>query len=159
MKKTNLKTDSLHTQNMHLYFFGIIFNGLEYIRGMDAQKSFFDVRNFFENSLINNYHFSFFKKIPKSFLQISFQGYNFTTVLVVLAYSFSGLLVSVIMRYADNMIKIYAVAVSMLLTMILSIFLFGFSPSIQLLYGIIIITISILLYFGIIKDTPETLPK
>ncbi len=49
-----------------------------------------------------------------------------TTLSVVVAYSVSGLLVSVIMRYADNMVKIYAVAVSMLLTMILSIVVFHF---------------------------------
>jgi hypothetical protein len=79
-----------------------------------------------------------------------FDGYNFVTVLVVMSYSFTGLIVSVIMKYADNMVKIYAVAVSMALTMVLSIFLFDFEPSSQLFFGIITITISILMYFNIV---------
>src|SRR4051812_45726515 len=69
-----------------------------------------------------------------------------------MSYCFAGLIVSVIMKYADNMVKIYAVAVSMALTMILSIMLFPeYKPSLQLLYGIIIITISILQYFNLIS--------
>lgn len=56
------------------------------------------------------------------------------------------------MKYADNMVKIYAVSVSMILTMIISIFLFDYEPTIQLFFGIIIITISILMYFNVISN-------
>jgi hypothetical protein len=48
------------------------------------------------------------------------------------------------------MVKIYAVSVSMVLTMIISIFLFGLVPTPQLFYGITIIAISMLLYFELI---------
>jgi len=111
---------------MHLYFFGIIFNFLGYWFSNDSKGSFFE-------------------------------GYNFVTLLVVMSYSFSGLIVSVIMKYADNMVKIYAVAVSMALTMILSILLFpDFQPTLQLLFGIIIITISILQYFDLLSTDTST---
>jgi len=126
MKKSNLKNDPLQRQNMHLYFFGIIFNFLGYWFSNDSKGSFFE-------------------------------GYNFVTLLVVMSYSFSGLIVSVIMKYADNMVKIYAVAVSMALTMILSILLFpDFQPTLQLLFGIIIITISILQYFDLLSTDTST---
>jgi len=132
MKKTPLKADPLHTQNMHLYFYGIIFNAMGYVLEGNPASGMFD-------------------------------GYNFTAILVIMSYSVTGLIISVIMRYADNMVKIYSVAVSMILTMLISIFLFSYVPTTQLLFGIIIITISILMYFNIINSnvsqTPPTAPS
>jgi len=122
MKKSSLKNDPLQRQNMHLYFFGIIFNGLGYYYEKKPAHGFFD-------------------------------GYDTVTVLVVMSYSFTGLIVSVIMKYADNMVKIYAVSVSMALTMVLSIFLFPeFKATAQLLFGIIIISISVLMYFNVVSS-------
>jgi hypothetical protein len=43
MKKTTLKADPLHTQNIHLYFYGIIFNSIGYLMEREADKSFFSV--------------------------------------------------------------------------------------------------------------------
>jgi len=123
MKVTSLKVDSLQTQNMHLYFFGIIFNTIGYLYEKEPGESFFD-------------------------------GYNFATILVVASYSFTGLIVSVIMKYADNMVKIYSTAVSMSLTMVISVLLFNFEPTPQLFFGIVIITISLLMYFGAIGPLP-----
>jgi len=123
MKKSILKSDPLQRQNMHLYFFGTIFNFLGYLISPDSNKG-------------------------KSF----FDGYDFVTILIIMSYSFSGLTVSFIMKHADNMVKIYAVAVSMALTMVLSVLIFPeFHPTIQLLFGIIIITISILQYFNLLS--------
>lgn len=96
---------------MHLYFFGIIFNGFGYFYERKPESGFFD-------------------------------GYDVVTVLVVMSYAFTGLIVSLIMKYAgelmhsyhmiDNMVKIYSVSVSMALTMVLSIFLFpNFKPTIH----------------------------
>jgi len=123
MKKSSLKSEPLHLQNMHLYFFGILFCGM-------------------------------FSWAEWTSTQNVFEGYNFTTLLVILSYAFSGLIVSIIMKYADNMVKIYSVAVSMIVTMILSIFLFSHTPSTQLFFGIVIITISILMYFDVL--TPKS---
>jgi UDP-sugar transporter A1/2/3 len=154
-----LKTDTLHVQNMHLYFYGIVYNLLGYLYERETEESFFE-------------------------------GYNSTTFLVVLSYSFTGLIVSIIMKYlqqwnltyeyivisvvthvfiklsitaytiiyADNMVKIYSVSVSMVLTMVLSIFLFDYAPTTQLFYGIVIITVSVLMYFGVLTPKQETLP-
>jgi len=120
MKKSSLKSEPLNLQNMHLYFFGMVFCG-------------------------------FFVWAEQKPSQNIFTGYNVTTILVILSYSFSGLIVSIIMKYADNMVKIYSVAVSMIVTMILSIFLFSHTPTTQLFFGIIIITVSILMYFDVLS--------
>jgi len=121
MKKSSLKMDPLHRQNIHLYFFGIIFNTIGYWMERKPESSFFE-------------------------------GYNTITWSVVMAYSFTGLCVSVIMKYADNMVKIYAVSVSMVVTMLLSIVMFEFQPTTQLFFGIVIITISILMYFNVVTS-------
>lgn len=57
-------------------------------------------------------------------------------------------------RYADNMVKIYSVAVSMALTLVLSVLFLGQQPTVHMFYGISVITVSILMYFNVI--TPET---
>ncbi|PRP83927.1 hypothetical protein PROFUN_08864 [Planoprotostelium fungivorum] len=127
MKKSTLKKDPLHSQNMHLYFFGIISNFIAYV----------DEPNFMTSSF--------------------FEGYTLSTGLVVLSYAFTGLTVSLIMKYADNMVKIYSVAVSMALTLVLSVLFMGQQPTSQMFFGISIITVSILMYFNVV--TPEISQK
>jgi UDP-sugar transporter A1/2/3 len=119
MKKSSLKNEPLHRQNIHLYIFGIVFNIFGY----------------------------FMEREPGTYLT---DGYSWTTWLVILSLSLSGLIVSAIMKYADNMVKIYSVSVSMVLTMLVSVFLFDLEPSLQMILGIVIITISILLYFDVL---------
>eukprot|EP01114_Cavostelium_apophysatum_P021051 TRINITY_DN7235_c0_g1_i1.p1 TRINITY_DN7235_c0_g1~~TRINITY_DN7235_c0_g1_i1.p1 ORF type:complete len:318 (-),score=48.07 TRINITY_DN7235_c0_g1_i1:77-1030(-) len=129
MKNSSLKTDPLQRQNLHLYFFGIIFNGIGYIAERDPQRGFFD-------------------------------GYSPSTFLVVLSYTLTGFFVALIMKHADNMVKIYSVAVSMVLTMLISSAIFpDFEPTAQLFFGIVIITISLLMYFNIVSpEVPARLP-
>ncbi|KAH7658209.1 solute carrier family 35 (UDP-sugar transporter) member A1/2/3 protein [Dioscorea alata] len=122
MKKNN---DSLYWQNVQLYTFGAIFNMLRLL--WDDFRIGFD-------------------KGP--WWQHLFNGYTLTTWLVVLNLGSSGLLVSWLMKYADNIIKVYATSTAMLLTMILSIYLFSFQPTIQLFLGIIICMMSVHMYFA-----------
>ena len=58
-----------------------------------------------------------------------FNGYSVTTWLVVLNLGSTGLLVSWLMKYADNIVKVYSTSMAMLLTMVLSEFLFSFKVS------------------------------
>ncbi|KAM0939426.1 putative nucleotide-sugar transporter [Dioscorea sansibarensis] len=122
MKKNN---DSLYWQNVQLYTFGAIFNMLRLL--WDDFRIGFD-------------------KGP--WWQRLFNGYTLTTWLVVLNLGSSGLLVSWLMKYADNIIKVYSTSMAMLLTMILSIYLFSFQPTIQLFLGIIICMMSVHMYFA-----------
>lgn len=110
--------DSLYWQNIQLYGFGVLFNFL---------------RLWLEGG---------WGKIWRLF-----EGYDMITWLVVLNLGCTGLLVSWIMKYADNIVKVYATSMAMLLTMILSILLFHFKPTLQLFLGIMICTMSLQMYF------------
>ncbi|XP_054779681.1 CMP-sialic acid transporter 1 [Prosopis cineraria] len=122
MKKNN---DSLYWQNVQLYTFGAIFNM--------ARLLLDDFRGGFENG---------------PWWQRIFNGYTITTWMVVLNLGSTGLLVSWLMKYADNIVKVYSTSMAMLLTMILSIFLFNFKPTLQLFLGIIICMMSLHMYFA-----------
>ncbi|KAI9072529.1 hypothetical protein K1719_045488 [Acacia pycnantha] len=135
MKKNN---DSLYWQNVQLYTFGAIFNM--------ARLLLDDFRGGFENG---------------PWWQRIFNGYTITTWLVVLNLGSTGLLVSWLMKYADNIVKVYSTSMAMLLTMILSIFLFNFKPTLQLFLGIVICMMSLHMYFAppnMLVDMPLTSP-
>ncbi|KAE8721481.1 CMP-sialic acid transporter 1 [Hibiscus syriacus] len=81
MKKNN---DSLYWHNVQLYTFGAIFNM--------ARLVFDDFRDEFERG---------------PWWQRLFTGYSFTTWMVVLNLGSCGLLISWIMKYADNIVKLF----------------------------------------------------
>ncbi|CAI9768854.1 unnamed protein product [Fraxinus pennsylvanica] len=112
MKKND---DSLYWQNVQLYTFGAIFNL--------ARLVLDDFRSGFEKG---------------PWWQRLFYGYSITTWMVVLNLGSTGLLVSWLMKYADNIVKVYSTSMAMLLTMVLSVFLFDFKPTVQLFLGIIL---------------------
>lgn len=122
MKKNN---DSLYWQNVQLYTFGAIFNTVKLL--LD------DFRGGFENG---------------PWWQRLLDGYSITTWLVVLNLGSTGLLVSWLMKYADNIVKVYSTSMAMLLTMVLSVYLFNFKPTLQLFLGIIICMVSLHMYFA-----------
>nr|XP_010924820.1 CMP-sialic acid transporter 1 [Elaeis guineensis] len=133
MKKNN---DSLYWQNVQLYMFGAIFNM--------AWLFWEDFRVGFEKGLL---------------WQRLFNGYTITTWLVILNLGSSGLLVSWLMKYADNIVKVYSTSMAMLLTMVLSIYLFNIKPTVQLFLGIVICIMSIHMYFApanMLVDLPTT---
>ncbi|RVX09978.1 CMP-sialic acid transporter 1 [Vitis vinifera] len=88
-----------------------------------------------------------------------FNGYSVTTWMVVLNLGSTGLLVSWLMKYADNIVKVYSTSMAMLLTMVLSVFLFNFKPTLQLFLGIVICMMSLHMYFApptMLVDLPLT---
>ncbi|KAK2976659.1 hypothetical protein RJ640_012333 [Escallonia rubra] len=121
MKKNN---DSFYWQNVQLYTFGAIFNM--------ARLVLDDFRGGFEKG---------------PWWQRLFNGYSTMTWMVVLNLGSTGLLVSWLMKYADNIVKVYSTSMAMLLTMVLSVFLFSFKPTVQLFLGIIICMMSLHMYF------------
>ncbi|GBG59137.1 hypothetical protein CBR_g32154 [Chara braunii] len=95
MKKDN---DALYWQNVQLYAFGVFFNGLR-LTVDDLLQGF--SQGFWWRRLTN--------------------GFTFITWVIVLNFSFAGLFVSWIMKYADTIVKVYATSGAMLLTAVLSI--------------------------------------
>ncbi|XVF80190.1 hypothetical protein PTKIN_Ptkin15bG0051300 [Pterospermum kingtungense] len=131
MKKNN---DSLYWQNVQL--FGAVFNM--------ARLALDDFRGGFEKG---------------PWWQWLFNGHSITIWLVVLNLGSTGLLVSWLMKYADNIVKVYSTSMAMLLTMVLSVFLFNFKPTLQLFLGIIFCIMSLHMYFAppsMLVDLPST---
>ncbi|KAG8490754.1 hypothetical protein CXB51_013969 [Gossypium anomalum] len=47
----------------------------------------------------------------------------------------NGIAVSMVMKYADNIVKVYSTSVAMLLTAVVSVFLFGFNLTLAFFLG------------------------
>ncbi|KAJ3678668.1 hypothetical protein LUZ60_002471 [Juncus effusus] len=134
LKKNN--NDSLYWQNIQLYTCGAVFNLGWLIIG--------DFKLGFEKGF-------WFQRI--------FEGYDYKTWLVVINLGSTGLLVSWLMKHADNIVKVYATSMAMLLTAVLSQFLFEVKATIQLVLGIIICIVSLQMYFTpvhLLVDLPST---
>ncbi|KAK9832370.1 hypothetical protein WJX74_007893 [Apatococcus lobatus] len=135
-------SDSLYWQNMQLYSFGIVLNGMGLIIG--------DIRSIAGHSSLWPRHL--------------FRGYNGVTFLLVANLAFSGLLVSWIMKYADSIVKVFATSMAMLVTTLVSVAAFGLQPSLQMILGMTTASISLILYYmgpSLVKlpDSPLKLPK
>merc|ERR1712217_233928 len=75
-----------------------------------------------------------------------FAGYNFWTWIVILNNALNGLAISAILKYADNIARVYAHAAAMLTTMVASVFLFGEALSSQLVIGVAVVSASAIQY-------------
>ncbi|KAL5126104.1 CMP-sialic acid transporter 4 [Glycine soja] len=58
----------------------------------------------------------------------------------------SGIAVSMVMKYADNIVKVYSTSVAMLLTAVVSVFLFGFHLSLAFFLGTVVVSVAIYLH-------------
>mmetsp|Transcript_63473 Transcript_63473/g.182201 ORF Transcript_63473/g.182201 Transcript_63473/m.182201 type:complete len:337 (-) Transcript_63473:171-1181(-) len=109
--------DSIHWQNIQLYSWGILFNLI--------------------GTIVNDVQV--FERGPLA-------GYNFCAFAVVLNNALNGLAISAILKYADNIVRVYAHAVAMIVTMVLSVLLFGESPTPQLVLAVMVVGASALQY-------------
>nr|AFK39983.1 unknown [Lotus japonicus] len=109
---------NINVQNFWLYVFGMGFNAVAIL-----------VQDF--DAVMN-----------KGF----FHGYSFITVLMIFNHALSGIAVSTVMKYADNIVKVYSTSVAMLLTAVVSVFLFGFHLSLAFFLGTIVVSVAIYLH-------------
>merc|ERR1740121_3013717 len=68
------------------------------------------------------------------------------TVAGILNNTVMGLTIAAILKYFDNIARVFAHAIAMLVTMLLSVMLFGTEPTMQLVLGIAVVTASALQY-------------
>ncbi|KAJ8641059.1 hypothetical protein MRB53_017753 [Persea americana] len=109
---------NINVQNFWLYVFGMVFNAVAIlVQDFDA---------------VMNEGF--------------FHGYSLITVCMILNHALSGLAVSMVMKYADNIVKVYSTSVAMLLTAIVSVFLFRFHLSLAFFLGSTVVSVSIYLH-------------
>jgi len=78
-------------------------------------------------------------------------GYNVWTVAGILCLSLTGLATSAVMKYADNLIKVFALAGSMIFTALASALLFGTVLTAMFALGTLVACVSCYLYFA--EDT------
>ncbi|CAM8923934.1 hypothetical protein QQ045_021332 [Rhodiola kirilowii] len=109
---------NINVQNFWLYVFGMIFNAVAIV-----------IQDF--DAVVN-----------KGF----FHGYSFITVLMIVNHALSGIAVSMVMKYADNIVKVYSTSVAMLLTAIFSMFLFNFHLSLAFFLGSTVVSVSVYLH-------------
>lgn len=75
-----------------------------------------------------------------------FYGYSLITWVVILLQAQGGLLVAVVVKYADNILKGFATSLSIVLSCIASVYLFDFEISLQFVLGAGLVIASIFLY-------------
>eukprot|EP00331_Platyophrya_macrostoma_P014525 CAMPEP_0176416096 /NCGR_PEP_ID=MMETSP0127-20121128/6161_1 /TAXON_ID=938130 /ORGANISM="Platyophrya macrostoma, Strain WH" /LENGTH=208 /DNA_ID=CAMNT_0017796143 /DNA_START=472 /DNA_END=1098 /DNA_ORIENTATION=- len=64
-----------------------------------------------------------------------FQGYDLMVLSLILIQAAGGLIIAVVVKYADNILKGFATAISIVLCGLLSSFLMGFEPSLLFIVG------------------------
>eukprot|EP01126_Amoeba_proteus_P045399 TRINITY_DN5078_c0_g2_i3.p1 TRINITY_DN5078_c0_g2~~TRINITY_DN5078_c0_g2_i3.p1 ORF type:complete len:294 (+),score=26.82 TRINITY_DN5078_c0_g2_i3:122-1003(+) len=75
-----------------------------------------------------------------------FFGWNYVVIAVAVNQALSGFIVALVVKYADNILKGFAVSFSIILSSLVSIFLFDFVVSFYFLSGSILVMFSLYLY-------------
>lgn len=109
---------SIHWQNIQLYTWGILFNAV----GVFLK----DRRRLASRGMLT--------------------GYEFWAWSVVLCNALNGLAISAVLKYADNIARVYAHAIAMVVTMLASIQLFDAHATPQLVIAVLLVATSTLQY-------------
>ncbi|KAG0040541.1 hypothetical protein BGZ83_002501, partial [Gryganskiella cystojenkinii] len=75
-----------------------------------------------------------------------FQGYSWITWFVITNQALGGLLVAVVVKYADNILKGFATSLSIIISGMISVYFFDFEPSIQFQLGTLVVILATFLY-------------
>jgi len=75
-----------------------------------------------------------------------FVGYSPMVVSVITVQAVGGLIVAVVVKYADNVLKVFASSFSILLSCIISAFAFDFRPNLLFLVGAFLVILSTAMY-------------
>lgn len=112
---------SLATKNVHLYFFGALFNMAGFVRNRVVE--------------------------PGS--PTFFEGYEMAAVLVVVSNAFMGIAMNVVYKYADAVVKNIATTTTTVVLLILSAMFFGGRSNPMVFVGAAVVVIGTFLYFAI----------
>lgn len=75
-----------------------------------------------------------------------FFGYDLFIIFLVFLQAGGGLIVAMVVKFADNILKGFATSMAIIVSCLASIFLFGFDPSFQFVLGAFLVICSIFLY-------------
>lgn len=75
-----------------------------------------------------------------------FHGYNRLVWLVVTVQAAGGLIVAIVVKYADNVLKTFAASFSIIISSFVSAVLFDFRPNVQFVVGTLLVVFSTAMY-------------
>jgi solute carrier family 35 (UDP-sugar transporter), member A1/2/3 len=75
-----------------------------------------------------------------------FVGYDGFVYYLILLQAGGGLIVAVVVKYADNILKGFATSLAIIISCVASIYLFGFNLTVQFAFGAALVIFSIFLY-------------
>ena len=110
---------NINVQNLYLYAFGVVFN------------------------LVLIYFADYEAVIGRGY----FHGYNLLVGIMITNQALSGIAVSLVMKFADNIVKVYSTSVAMILTTLVSIALFGFELTLPFVLGTAVVSVATFLHY------------
>jgi UDP-sugar transporter A1/2/3 len=75
-----------------------------------------------------------------------FSGFSLATLFIILLQAAGGLLIAVVVKYADNIAKAFATSVSVIISCTLSIMFFGFNPPMLFFVGAMLVGYAVYVY-------------
>lgn len=75
-----------------------------------------------------------------------FHGYDFFIIYLVVLQASGGLMVAMVVKYADNILKGFATSLAIVISCIVSVYLFDFVISVQFIAGATLVITSVFLY-------------
>lgn len=88
-----------------------------------------------------------------------FFGYDWAVWLAILMQSGGGLLVAVVVKYADNILKGFATSGAIILSCIISVYFFNFVLTVQFVVGAALVISSVYLYGSYPYVAPSPKPE
>ena len=79
-------------------------------------------------------------------LQGFFLGYDYLVWFIVVFQAFGGLLVAVVVKYADNIMKGFATSAAIILSCVASVYFFDYVITLQFTVGTLLVIASVYLY-------------
>lgn len=77
---------------------------------------------------------------------VFFYGYNPIVVAVVIMQASGGLVIALVVKYADNILKCFALAISIVINSILSVYIFNFNITPFFAFGASFVVIAVYVY-------------
>lgn len=87
-----------------------------------------------------------------------FYGYDAAVWVVILLMSLGGLVVAVVVKYADNILKGFATSGSIIIACIVSVYLFNFELSILFCVGTVLVMVAVYMYSKFVPQAQPVLP-